>query len=239
MFHQGWTDIINCLALINYYSDKFEHIYLLAMEDAREIYEFYIRNISNITVIYIKQEDTRNPHIGGSYLKLGQTPLLFGIYDINRTDQYRSNFSLDHNPIDDFEFVNRFYSRYGLEPSIRIQYFNINRDYDIEDNKYKEVIGDKYQSYILYHDSIQVPLPIEKKDNYINLHYISNCFFDCIKILENAQEIILVDSVWSCICYILTLKYNLLSNIKITVYCKRGYYHMYKDVNKLSNWTII
>ena len=27
-FHQGWTDIINCLALINYYCERYNKIYL-------------------------------------------------------------------------------------------------------------------------------------------------------------------------------------------------------------------
>lgn len=36
-FHQGWTDIINCLALINYYGSLYDKIYLIMRADAKPI----------------------------------------------------------------------------------------------------------------------------------------------------------------------------------------------------------
>ena len=35
--HQGWTDIINCLPIINYYSSKFELIKITKMQHNNNI----------------------------------------------------------------------------------------------------------------------------------------------------------------------------------------------------------
>ena len=51
-FHQGWTDIINCLALINYYCERYNKIYLIMREDANELINFYRNNINNLDILY-------------------------------------------------------------------------------------------------------------------------------------------------------------------------------------------
>ena len=87
---------------------------------------------------------------------------------------------------------------------------------------YHEVIENYYQNY-----------PI------INLNGISNIFFDIIKILENAIEIHLLDSVWGAFIYQLDAKYKLFHNKKIFLYAKRDYRKMFEEPIKLENWIII
>ena len=43
LFHQGFTDIINCLPLVNIFSKKFEKINLLMRNDFKEIIDFYTK----------------------------------------------------------------------------------------------------------------------------------------------------------------------------------------------------
>ena len=43
-FHQGWTDIINCLALIKYYCNLFNKLYLIIRKDSNKIINFYFVN---------------------------------------------------------------------------------------------------------------------------------------------------------------------------------------------------
>ena len=47
-FHQGWTDIINCLPLINYYAKKYEKLKVIMREDAKALVEFYTKHLQNI-----------------------------------------------------------------------------------------------------------------------------------------------------------------------------------------------
>ena len=51
-FHQGWTDIINCLALINYYCNIYDKIYLIIRNDSDQLINFYTKDITNIQIFY-------------------------------------------------------------------------------------------------------------------------------------------------------------------------------------------
>ena len=79
----------------------------------------------------------------------------------------------------------------------------------------------------------------DKTKNIINLNKISNIFFDYIKVLENAIEIHLLDSVWGTFIYMLDSKYKLFQNKKIYLYANRGYIAMFIDPIKLNNWIIL
>jgi len=69
------------------------------------------------------------------------------------------------------------------------------------------------------------------------LNNITPYFFDAIKLLEGADEIIMIDSVWSVVCYLLDCKYKLFNHIKITIYCVRDYAFFFDSAP--ANWTII
>ena len=59
-----------------------------------------------------------------------------------------------------------------------------------------------------------------------------------IKVLENAIEIHLLDSVWGALIYQLDAKYKLFQSKKIILYAKRGYNAMFLSPVKLDNWII-
>jgi hypothetical protein len=156
--------------------------------------------------------------------------LYHGYHDHNRKDNYNNSFSKSK-----LFFVESFYILYNINYMTRISHFNIGRNYDLENYKYDEFVKKYGEKYILQHEinNVNSKIPI------INLNGVSDTFFDYIKILENAQEIHLLDSVWSAIIYLLDAKYSLFKNIKIYIYCKRGYYDMYKKPIQLSNWIFI
>ncbi len=127
----------------------------------------------------------------------------------------------------------------------RINYFNINRDLNKEEIIYKNFCDINGCKYILYHNSNNLITKeinnIIKNNNdlkFINLDNISSIFFDYIKVIQNSKEIYLIDSVWSVMIYLLSCKYFLFNNIKITVYCKRNHYNFYEQI-KLDNWILI
>ena len=229
-FHQGWTDIINCLALINYYSKLYDKIYLIMREDAKQLVNFYVKDIKNIEILY-----------GGGilfvinkYKKLNLEKndfLCIGYHDKSRNDKYKNAFVKTSG-----FFVNKFYTSYEIPYITRINDFTFNRDRILEEDTYNKFIKKYGKKYILYHEVI---------DNYdqnipiINLNSISNIFFDMVKVLENAVEIHLLDSVWGALIYQLDAKYKLFQNKKIILYARRGYYNMFLSPIKLDNWTII
>jgi len=235
-YHQGWTDIINCLPLIDYYLEYYDEIYLFMREDSRKFVDFYISNKNNrIILIYINKNilDKMNTI---EYFKnnidnnINNYNILYhGAHDIYRIDNYKNAFN---NTL--LFFVESFYSLYNIPYINRINYFNLKRDCELENYKYDEFIKIYGQKYILQHEiDVTNIIPV------INLNNISDTFFDYIKILENAEEIHLLDSVWGAIIYLLDTKYNLFKNIKIYMYCKRGYNEMFEKPIKLENWIFI
>lgn len=235
-FHQGWTDIINCLALINYYTNLYEYIYLIMRNDAKEIINFYTKDIKNLNIFY---EEKKNIDEHGIIFIINKYNndlqncdfLGIGCHDSIRKDKYNNSFRCIDNC-----FVKGFYESYDIPYITRINDFKFIRDYKLEENTYNDFINKYGNNYILYHEVIE-----NYNQNYpiINLNGISNIFFDTIKILENAIEIHLLDSVWGAFIYLLDGKYRLFKNKKIILYAKRGYIKMFEQPIKLDNWIIL
>lgn len=237
-FHQGWTDIINCLALINYYCKLYDKIYLIMREDAKELINFYIKDIKNLEIYYIVKNilDHQNikTYLNNNYKNLDLKDIDFlgiGGHDILRNDKYKNSI----NKTCGF-FVTKFYTSYEIPYITRINDFTFNRNKELEQKKYNEFINKYGKKYILYHEVIE---NYDKNKKIVNLNDISNIFFDMIKVLENAIEIHLLDSVWGALIYQLDAKYKLFKNKKIILYAKRGYREMFSVPIKLDNWEII
>lgn len=237
-FHQGWTDIINCLSLINYYSTLYDKLYLIIRTDSQKIINFYTRNINNIEVLYIDKNILDNSNII-EYLNnnnLSNFDYLFhGFHDKNRKDLYINSFPSKINTCN-ICFVKAFYEFYDINYISRINFFNFERNYELEDTIYQEFINKYGFEYIVHHEIHEYNT---ENIPYINLNGISEIFFDYIKVLENSKEMHLLDSVWGAFIYLLDCKYKLFENKKIYLYPRRGYTSMFIEPIKLNNWIFI
>lgn len=235
-FHQGWTDIINCLPLINYHSKKYDRLDVIIRKDSRDLIDFYLRQFNNVNPLYLDKETLDE---GNFQIQMGRndTILFFGVHDRFRTDTHKNSFVKNR----DLFFTEGFYSSYNIPYEERVNSFNVLRNHKLEDEVYKKVIGDYDGEYILVHEDVERGLSLgtdDKDIKVIKLNGVSDVFFDYIKVLENAKSIHLIDSVWAAICYLLDAKYALLKNIDITVHCLRGYGEMFIEPQKLPNWKI-
>jgi len=244
IFHQGWTDIINCLPIINYYSENYNDLNVVIRKDACNILKFYTKNLNIKIFEYEKNiidSDFFNIDAISSHIKIPKNEfniLGIGCFDILRNDQYKDLFSQRNHP-----FEKCFYTNYGIDYINRINKFEFQRDTVLENNKYNEFINLHGKKYILYHQLEPINNSEFKK---VNLDNISSIFFDMIKIFENAKEIFLIDSVWGVFIYLLDAKYRLFKDKKIICTCIGGsskadskYYSMFKDPVLLDNWKII
>lgn len=238
-FHQGCTDIINCLSLINYHCNIYNKIYLIMRNDAKELIDLYTKNIYNIKILY---EEKKNIDKNGIQFVINKYNninfqncdfLGIGNHDNIRKDNYNSKFRCINNC-----FVKGFYESYDIPYITRINYFNFDRDLELENIKYNEFINKYGENYILYHEVIEET--ITTNNLCVNLNGQSDIFFDYIKILENAIEFHLLDSVWGAFIYMLDCKYKLFHNKKIYLYVKRsGHRKMFEEPIKLDHWIII
>ena len=238
-FHQGWTDIINCMPIINYYCAIYNKIYLIIRIDSKELIDFYTKSINNLHIFY---EDKNNIDTNGiesvidKYNNIDKEDFDFlgiGIHDCFRKDNYNNKF-LNSNGF----FVKKFYECYDIPYITRINNFIFTRDHEIEEKTYNNFINMYGSNYILYHEVIK-NYDKDKAKSLINLNGISNIFFDYIKVLENAIEIHLLDSVWGVFIYMLDVKYKLFQDKKIFLYAERNYSLMFEEPIKLNNWIII
>jgi hypothetical protein len=220
-FHQDWTDLINRLSLIDYYSTIYQDLTVILRTEAKPIYEFYLRDKPHINKVY------RNNICGGSKIDLNEFNeneydyLLHDKFDCNRIDQYKNAFSSIPIPIP--EHYNKLvYTCYDIDYITKVDYFRFTRDYKLEVQIYDEFINKYGSDYILYHDNMlgdsDMSFERKEKEVYVNLNGINNNPFAMIKVLIHAKEIHLVDSFWASFCYSIDAKYNLLQNIKIYLY---------------------
>lgn len=245
-FHQGWTDIICQLPLINYYAKQYHSIKVYIRLDAKNIVDFYTRKLNNVNLVYI---DTPN---GIDVLKDGipsDGDLLFhGQYDIYRKDKYK-NICKGECPGGYCFFIECFYRIYDIPYMVRINDFIFERDLELEEYAYKKFIDNFSKDYIICHYDennssnsryhINTKLNIKSNFDIININRMSDTLFDFIKIFMNAKEIHLIDSVWGALIYQIDAKYRLFADKKIYLYPKRGHIEMFTKPLVLDNWKII
>lgn len=262
LFHQGFTDILNHLPILSYYIKLFSKITVIIRKDAISILEHYLLGsyVSNVELIGI--EKTGIDSLFGSadttklFLEihnLEKTYLLFfGFFDRFRNDSYQHSFrrTMDKGTF----FCEAFYKSYNLPYSLRIDAFNYDRSslqiQTVEKSKFNQfclkysIDQTKPYNYVLYHEDVENKVTLtfandSNKSLSININKISESFFDCLKILENAKELHLIDSSWACLLYLFDTKYNIMNNKPVYLYAKRGYIEMFRSPKLCSNWILI
>lgn len=231
-FHQGWTDICNSISLIYWYLQKYQQVYVLIRKDAYPLLSFATQNVRAHVLLLPVEKDVLDTISVDTILKTIQFPhtsvhtLFHGIHDQFREDSYRGAFFLPY--FQEVCFVRKFYEPYHIPYSVRIDFFNIARNKEIEGARYREFTAKHGSSYILYHE-VELPSSLKNSSTCINLANSSEQFFDMISVLEHAQEIHLLDSVWASIVYLLHLRHGLFKSIPIHIYCLRGYTKMFEE----------
>jgi len=245
-FHHNWTDVMNSMSLIDYYSSKkYKKIIILVKKNSEKLLEYYIYNKENIEIIYFELDDNSCIILPELLKKnnilmndLNYDILFHGNADSDRNDKYKGKFSnIPNDKIINGGFVNNgFYECYDIPSKVRIEYFNFYRDKDAEEKIYQDFIKKYGKNYILHHE---IDGSLENNEiSYVNLNKISDTFLDHIKVLENSIEFHLLDSCWGALIYILDSKYGLFKDKNVFLYSKRGYTKMFSEPILLPNWKI-
>lgn len=239
-FHQGWSDIVNCSPLIDYYLGKYSEVKVVIRDDAKSLVEGYIRNKDRIIIDY----QPKNTFPSDSYIQehkdQGFDICFHGSYDSSRTDQYKGAFSYSNSN----HFVKNFYTAYGIDHKEKVNSFTLNRDIESEQTFAKKMTGDYICAHFGEHfQSVSTNLSIFNLDN-----STSNPF-EAITLLQRSKEIHLIDSMWAAVCYLLDAKYSFFrsSSIPIFLYpyrdrggaCLPSNSYPELEPAKLANWTII
>lgn len=218
-FHMGYTDVINSLPLIDHYLTEYHNVCVVSTPNHKEVIDFYIRDKPNVEVVYDYNPDNAVRSIADN----NQWDIKsHGFHDGNRSDEYRGAFASMHCR-DQYHFVRLFYEVYNIPYITRVNNFNLTRDFNIEEDAYRQFTHDGITDYIIIHSDVGdrfIEDKFQKRSdmNYFNINGKVDNIFSCIKILENAKELHLVDSVWACLCYLLDAKYRTFANKPIYLY---------------------
>jgi len=252
IFHNGYTDIFNCLGLINYYCEKYNYIFLIIREEIRNFIEYYCKDLKNIKVIYISFDLHLNLYHSkyDKIIEIDQLKYLncqSNINDLDKLyignfDKFRNDNYKNKNTNSSLMWLVKFYECYNIPFSYRYEYFNLQRDYVEEQNQYNNFILKHTDNYILYHDNnhsyygniceskkCKLTKKMQSYKNSINLNNSTNKFYDYIMILLNSQEIHVIDSVWACFCYLIDKKYKLFTDKNISIYL----YHRFDNFDTI------
>ncbi len=250
LFHQGFTDIFNCLGLLNILYDKYNLLYVLVREDAWKIFHFYIRGMPRVRPIYTSLENINNVGLPCVDVKrhkitkfeiIGQYEYCFRHYIPVRFpfSDFERQFLAPYKTRAPVTFERAFYEAYGIPYIERVNRFVLNRDPIAEDVFFKRMV--KHDEYICTHNNQKLKFFVYPKSDLpqIELEYSTDMYFDAIQVLQKAKEIHAQDSSWAAFCYLIDAKYRLLSHVQIYVYCYRDFDRMFTEPIRLPNWNII
>ena len=237
--------------MINIYSAKYSKLYILVRQDAWGLIQYYIRGLRNVIPVYAPHSVLNE--MGIRVVDIARHNIthieLIGQLDVGRPasdpmrDAYRRfaakyayrrpDGSMSHT----FERI--FYEAYNLPYADRIDKFVLYRDPILEETVYNRVV--KQKPYICVHNNPLLNLVVCPNSTLprIELNQSSDIFFDYIRVLQHAEEIHLIDSVWAGICYLLDAKYKCFHEKPIYVYCYRDFHRMFTEPVALPNWNII
>ncbi len=222
-YQQGWTDIMNQMALIDYYLTRYNHITAILRPDAKTVYEYYLRDKQNITKIYnpITHQSGVPSSFYDQFDRHEYDYLLHGKLDSNRYDQYKDKFMSGGAPSPD-HFGRRFYACYDIDLDVKINYLEFTRDVELENKTYNDFVTQYGSKYVLYHDNKKndSDISFNTLDDvvYVNVNGITDNIFSMIKVLMNAREIHVVDSFWGSFCYVVDARYKLLKDVDVYLY---------------------
>jgi hypothetical protein len=241
IFHQGWTDIINCLPLVTYFQKIYQRLLVFHKQEAFDLFQYYCSQYPTLQLIQVPNDFEQEKRLiehsvkyfkESFFIDIGDFNII-GVHDIFRDDQYKGVFMQKKD-----YFSVKFYTAYDIPHSVRLDSFSHPHNEQLEKEFFHR--HSPNEPYILVHDTDtnKISLP-ETHSRKVQLQGLSSRFFDARLLLENASEIHVIDSVWAAVCYSLDGKYRCLSHIPIYVYCQRGHSELFTKPVHLPNWTIV
>jgi hypothetical protein len=224
LFHLSTGDNFTMYAMILYLTTIYENVYIFCLhrnyETITQLYELHPK-------IHICKCDINHNVCNVPNNTLNYYCSTITDYDVIKTGRHNSKW------VNNNIFWKGFYSVVNIDYNLRYVYTSINRKYEKENtllNKIKNIYGEKYifvhdhRNYDYKHNSIRPNVIINSElpifhpnynyynDNttnsffgYWNSSFYLNNLFDYCAVIENAEEIHISDSSFSCLCPYLDL----------------------------------
>lgn len=231
MLHWGWTDLLQHVGMVRYYKTLYKSVSLICLPHQREFLEALYPDFE---LIFVPCPD--RGEIDLVTRRLFDEDYLFLVDGHQCSDGFiRSCFRQNLVPRTEIQKLNcealkksawnnistikdrdanhptfdervGFYTLSGLDHSIAFKYFDIIRDPESEEIKYNQLVSEKEYSLVHYVDGMDL-----SHANYpiIQINDRSTKIVDMIKVMENAKEIHIYDSLYGVLSYFLYFSGNL------------------------------
>ena len=250
LIHLSTGDNFTMYAMIIHYSFIYKNVHIFCLHrNINTITQMY-KKYNNIFIHLIEDKDYNGCMVYQNDIDKLKTKLTN--FDIISTGMHNNNFDYSQT------FWRCFYKQANLDYEIRYKYRDIYRNYEKEGEFYNKIINKYGNKYIFVNDHRHVsykhigPRPDIKINNefpilhsninyynenekYFNLweiDFVKNNLFDYCMIIENATEIHITDSAFSCLCPYLDLS-KVIKKVIYTGYDCVNYHNSFKD------WIII
>jgi len=225
MLHWGWTDLLQHVGMVRYYQTLYKSVSLICLPHQREFLEALYPDVNLFFVSCPDQgeiEVLARRLFDEDYLFLVDghqcsqcfTRVCLSQHFVPKTEIQKINCeslsktawtfidSIKHMDDKDPEFDERigFYTLSGMDHSIAFDYFKVFRDPVVEDNKYNELVTTDEYSVIHHVDEMDLS---KAKYPLVYLNDKSTKIIDMIKVIENAKEVHLYDSLYGILSYFL------------------------------------
>lgn len=225
MLHWGWSDLLQHVGMVRYYKNLYKSLSLICLPHQKDFLEALYPDFD---LIFVPCPDRGEIDLVArrlfdeDYLFLmdgHQCSYCFTISCLRqnfnpRTEIQKINCeslkktawnyidSVKERDANDPDFDERisFYTLSGLDHSIAFDYFKIIRDLDAEQKKYEQLVNGEEYSVIHYVDGMDTS---KSKYPLVYLNDNSSKIVDMIKIIENAKEVHVYDSLYGILCYFL------------------------------------
>ena len=132
-------------------------------------------------------------------------------------------------------FDNAFYMMIGMDPKVKIDYFHLDRDSNLEDEVYKKLITDKgIEDYVFVHEKKDNQILIDRNKIGTDLPVVvaepEYGIFELLKVIENAKSVHVVSSCF--LSLFMCKKYN--ENFFAHMYCDRAFITPYIQQHEIN-----
>lgn len=274
LFYIAWNasgDFIHFFGLIRYLTKYYEKIHFYIKDDKNKdnymkcveyLYNDILDKIiffSRYPIKYVRKHTNKNDHTIILWNMFGSSAFNNIVilnsngkyFDLNNNNEYHNifNFNVDEENKSHEQLTGQhlnIYNAIGLNYNVAYKYFNIKRDFEIENNIYNDImfkykiIDNKY-SIICNDGKIKMKYLNDNKI-YIDINYITPIPYHLIKLFENAEELHLIENSHTLFIYHL---YNSgmvkIKNVKIHFYTRtsatrrKGYANNYL-YPKINEW---
>lgn len=264
MLHWGWTDLLQHVGMVRYYKEKYKSVSLICLPHQKEFLEalypdfdlifvpcpdrgeidLVARRLFDEDYLFLMNGHQCSYCFTRSCLRQNFKPRT-EIQKINleslQTTAWNFIDEIKDRDVNDPDFDERigFYTLSGLDHSIAFDYFKIIRDSESENNKFNEIVDTDSYSLVHYVDGMDLS---HANHPIIYLNDRSTKIVDLMKVIENAQEVHLYDSLYGVLCYFLYFS-NQLKGPKFYLHkyarMKIPKFFDYKKMEESGDWIVL